>query len=138
MRERIDSYLDGWRTGDASRLLAGTADGFFFDDPNRGRIERDAYEAYVAELWVEARAYRGDERFDHFEDLSEIVTGEKGDGTLNVWFWWQIAGGGFVVLQGELHVRSAVLATNFSQPSELFEKFPHRDVFVAGKDGPGK
>ena len=53
-------------------------------------------------------------------------------------FWWQIAGGGFVVLQGELHVRSAVLATNFSQPSELFEKFPHRDVFVAGKDGPGK
>lgn len=92
MRERIESYLDGWRTGDASRLLAGTADGFFFDDPNRGRIERDAYEAYVAELWVEARAYRGDERFDHFEDLSEIVTGEKGDGTLNVWFWWQIAG----------------------------------------------
>ena len=92
MRKRIESYLDGWRTGDASRLLAGTADGFFFDDPNRGRIERDAYEAYVAELWVEAGEYRGDERFDHFEDLSEIVTGEKGDGTLNVWFWWQIAG----------------------------------------------
>lgn len=28
-----------------------------------------------------------------------------------------------------------VLATNFSQPSELFEKFPHRDVFVAGAPG---
>jgi oxalate decarboxylase len=24
-----------------------------------------------------------------------------------------------------------VLATNFGQPADLFEKFPHRDVFVA-------
>ena len=31
-----------------------------------------------------------------------------------------------------------VLATNFSQPPELFEKFPHRDLFVAGAGGPGK
>jgi oxalate decarboxylase len=28
-----------------------------------------------------------------------------------------------------------VLATNFGQPPELFAKFPHRDVFVAGSDG---
>ncbi len=31
-----------------------------------------------------------------------------------------------------------VLATNFSQPAELFEKFPHKEVFISGKDGPGK
>ena len=31
-----------------------------------------------------------------------------------------------------------VLATNFGQPAELFAKFPHHDVFVAGKNGPGK
>ena len=29
-----------------------------------------------------------------------------------------------------------VLATNFSQKPELFAKFPHHDVFLAGKDGP--
>ena len=84
---------------------------------------------------------------------------------------------GFVVLQGEHHVRSAtghsienvgdtaariligfnagiyetidlsqwiaanpvdVLATNFGRPAELFEKFPDRDVFIAGRGGPGK
>ena len=28
-----------------------------------------------------------------------------------------------------------VLATNFGQPAEVFEKFPDRDVFIAGKDG---
>ena len=31
-----------------------------------------------------------------------------------------------------------VLATNFGKPAELFEKFPPRDVFVTGRDGPGK
>jgi oxalate decarboxylase len=29
-----------------------------------------------------------------------------------------------------------VLATNFGQKPDLFEKFPHRDVFVAGSSGP--
>jgi oxalate decarboxylase len=28
-----------------------------------------------------------------------------------------------------------VLATNFSQPAEVFGKFPDRDVFIAGRDG---
>jgi oxalate decarboxylase len=31
-----------------------------------------------------------------------------------------------------------VLATNFGKPAALFEKFPHKDVFIADKDGPGK
>jgi oxalate decarboxylase len=31
-----------------------------------------------------------------------------------------------------------VLATNFSKPASLFEKFPHRDVFIADKNGPEK
>jgi oxalate decarboxylase len=31
-----------------------------------------------------------------------------------------------------------VLATNFGQPPELFEKFPHGDVFIADKNGPSK
>jgi len=28
-----------------------------------------------------------------------------------------------------------VLATNFGQPAELFQKFPREDVFLTGKDG---
>jgi hypothetical protein len=28
-----------------------------------------------------------------------------------------------------------VLATNFSKPAALFEKFPHQRVFIADKDG---
>ena len=29
-----------------------------------------------------------------------------------------------------------VLATNFSEPAELFEKFPHQNVFIADREGP--
>jgi oxalate decarboxylase len=29
-----------------------------------------------------------------------------------------------------------VLATNFSKPAALFEKFPRNDVFISSKDGP--
>ena len=31
-----------------------------------------------------------------------------------------------------------VLATNFGKPASLFEKFPHRDVFISSKEGPEK
>ncbi|HEY7312870.1 MAG TPA: cupin domain-containing protein [Gemmataceae bacterium] len=31
-----------------------------------------------------------------------------------------------------------VLATNFGKPAALFEKFPHKDVFITDKEGPDK
>jgi oxalate decarboxylase len=31
-----------------------------------------------------------------------------------------------------------VLATNFGKPAALFEEFPHKDVFITDKGGPGK
>lgn len=31
-----------------------------------------------------------------------------------------------------------VLATNFGKPASLFEKFPRKDVFITGKEGPDK
>jgi oxalate decarboxylase len=31
-----------------------------------------------------------------------------------------------------------VLATNFGKPASLFQEFPHKDVFISGKGGPGK
>ena len=90
--ERIATYLRGWETGDSSLLLSHTVAGFSFDDPNRGIIARADYAAYVAEIWDEAREYRGDDQLDHLEDLSEIVIKEEDDGTVKVWFWWAIAG----------------------------------------------
>jgi hypothetical protein len=90
--ERIASYLLGWETGDAALLLSHTVPSFFFDDPNRGIIPRAEYEAYVAEIWAEAKEYRGDQQVDHLEDLSEIVQKTEEDGTVTVWFWWAIAG----------------------------------------------
>jgi hypothetical protein len=92
MSERIESYLQGWRTGDASLLVGQAAEGFFFDDPHRSRISRAAYAAYVAELKVEAGEFRAGRSFDSFEKLSEIVVKQHDDGTATVWFWWEIEG----------------------------------------------
>ena len=90
--DRIEAYLQGWIKGDSALLLVETADGYYFDDPNRGRIAKADFEAYVDEIKAEADGFRGDRMFDNFEDLSEIVTKEQYDGTVTVWFWWAITG----------------------------------------------
>ncbi len=90
--ERIDSYLQGWVTGDISLLVAEAADDYYFDDPNRGRILMPAFEAYVEDIKAEAEAFRGGRPWDRFEDLSDIVVKEQADGSVIVWFWWAIAG----------------------------------------------
>ena len=92
MRDRIDSYLRGWTTGDAGLLLEHTAPGFFFDDPHRARVARADYLAYVAEIKAEAEQYRAGRSFRNFENLTEIVVRDDGDGAATVWFWWEIAG----------------------------------------------
>ena len=84
--DRIEAYLQGWINGDSALLLAETADGYYFDDPNRGRIAKADFEAYVDEIKAEADGFRGDRMFDNFEDLSEIVTKEQYDGTVTVYF----------------------------------------------------
>lgn len=90
--DRIETYLWGWIRGDASLLLAQTAESYFFDDPNRGKIAKADFEAYVTEIKAEAAEFRGNQRFDNFENLSEIVTKDEDNGTTTVWFWWEIAG----------------------------------------------
>ena len=111
--DRIDTYLKGWIRGDSSLLLGQTADNYFFDDPNRGKIARADFEAYVAEIKAEAIGFRGDRQFDNFEDLTEIVTKEEGDGTVTVWFWWAIPGtpikGSSLVKVGQAGVLSEII-----------------------------
>ena len=111
--DRIEAYLQGWIKGDSALLLAETADGYYFDDPNRGRIAKTDFEAYVDEIKAEADGFRGDRPFDNFEDLSEIVTKEQDDGTVTVWFWWEITGtpieGASLVKVGEAGVLSETI-----------------------------
>jgi hypothetical protein len=113
MTDRIESYLRGWTTGDASLLLKQTAESFFFDDPNRGRILRSDYESYVSEIKSEANEFRAGRRFENFENLSDIVVKENDDRTTTVWFWWEIAGtpieGSSLVRIGEAGVLSETI-----------------------------
>ena len=37
-RQHIDTYLEGWRTGDGPKSLSVVTPDFHYDDPNTGRI----------------------------------------------------------------------------------------------------
>ena len=113
LRERIDSYLRGWTTGDESLLVDNTVPGFFFDDPHRPRVSRENYASYIAEVKAEAEQYRRGRSFPNFENLTEIVIRDDGDGAATVWFWWEIAGtpieGSSIVKVGKAGVLSETI-----------------------------
>lgn len=111
--ERIDAYLQGWLSGDVSRLLAQAADSYFFDDPNVGRIPRADFEAYMAGVKADVERIRDGRSYENLEDLSEIAVNEEDDGTATVWFWWVIVGtpveGSSLVKVGPDGVRSEII-----------------------------
>ena len=49
-RAKIETYPEGWRRGDGSLSLTATAPGFYYDDPNTGRIERSGFVAFVEDF----------------------------------------------------------------------------------------
>lgn len=89
----IGAYAEGWTAGDAARIIGATAPGYVFDDPNAGKISRDALRGYLEELSAALDALRGGARDGNFLDLSEVVVEETADGA-TVWCWWQAPGTG--------------------------------------------
>ena len=43
----IETYLKGWQLGDGALSLTATADSFYYDDPNTGRIQRHELVQFV-------------------------------------------------------------------------------------------
>lgn len=89
--DHLGAYAGGWTNGDPAAILAATADGYVFDDPNAGRITKADFGAYFAELKNTVDAIRGGKPQTNFMDLTEVVTHEA-DGILTAWCWWSIPG----------------------------------------------
>lgn len=90
--DHIGTYAQGWVTGDSDCHMRSTADSFFFDDPNAGKIAKADFEDYFAALKLAVDESRAGKTFDNFMDISEVVTKEEDDGTVTVWCWWAIPG----------------------------------------------
>lgn len=84
----LATFLEGWRTGDAEKILRSIADDFVYDDPVDGRMEGAAFAAYIQELFGTAGSPADDAGGPGFEDITDIVAQEK-DGELTAWGWWK-------------------------------------------------
>ncbi len=93
--DHIGTYAQGWVTGDTACHMKATADSFFFDDPNAGKIAKADFEDYFAALKLAVDESRAGKTFDNFMDITEVVTKEEDDGTVTVWCWWAIPGTSF-------------------------------------------
>ena len=90
-REAIDSYLRGWELGDGELSLGVTADGFHYDDPNTGRIERADFVQFVEDFKAAAIDMGGEPGANPFLLYSDVVIDETRRPAI-AWCWWQAAG----------------------------------------------
>jgi hypothetical protein len=100
--EIIKTYLKGWELGDGELSLSVTADDFYYDDPNTGRIYRDQFVEFVNDFKRAAVAMGGDENANPFLQYTDIVINEDTSPQM-VWCWWQARG---TDLQGSALVKA--------------------------------
>jgi hypothetical protein len=87
----IETYLKGWELGDGALSLSVTAQGFYYDDPNRGRVSRQQFVEFVEDFKRAAVAMGGEEGANPFLRYSDVVI--KDDQLpVTVWCWWQAVG----------------------------------------------
>ena len=87
----IDTYLKGWELGDGALSLSVTADSFYYDDPNTGRIPRDEFVEFVEDFKRAAVAMGGAENANPFLQYSDVVIKDD-ENPVTVWCWWQAVG----------------------------------------------
>jgi hypothetical protein len=91
VREHIETYLRGWELGDGEMSLGATAAGFCYDDPNTGRIPRDAFVQFVEDFRRAAEEMGGELNAVPFLQYSDVVIKDNESPAI-VWCWWQAIG----------------------------------------------
>lgn len=93
----IETYLEGWKLGD----------GFHYDDPNTGRIQRRDFVAFAEDLKQAAIEMGAAENARPFLQYSDVVIKYE-PLPATVWCWWQAVGtelqGSARILAGEAGV----------------------------------
>ncbi len=97
----IETYLKGWELGDGALSLGVTAPGFYYDDPNTGRVSRRQFVEFVEDFKRAAVAMGGEDGASPFLKYSDIVIKDD-ELPVTVWCWWQAVG---TELQGSALVK---------------------------------
>ena len=109
----IETYLTGWKLGDGELSLSATADDFYYDDPNTGRIQREGFVEFVNDFKSAAVEMGAEENARPFLDYCDTVIKDD-ELPATVWCWWQARGtslqGSAVIKVGERGVMSERIA----------------------------
>ncbi len=109
----IDTYLKGWKLGDGELSLSATAEDFYYDDPNTGRIARHHFVEFVNDFKKAAVEMGAELNANPFLDYCDTVIKDD-ELPATVWCWWQARGtslqGSAVIKVGEQGVLSERIA----------------------------
>ncbi|WP_120633621.1 hypothetical protein [Ruegeria sp. EL01] len=89
-REWLDTYLEGWRTGNPAQSLAATTADFFYDDPDTGRIKRSDFVQFFEDFMAAGAEMAGGRVPSPFLTYSDVTIVEGSPGI--AWCWWQVTG----------------------------------------------
>ena len=88
--DHLNRYAEGWIKGDAGIIVSSLDDAYQLDDPNAGKISKQAFSEYLAGFWQQVEGIRG--KVDQpLLEVSELLT-QEAEGTLTAWVWWLVPG----------------------------------------------
>ena len=88
--DSLNQYAEGWIKGDAAIIMGSLDDSYQLDDPNAGKITKQAFTAYFSDLTQQLQSMGGGTA-GNFLGVSDLVTQEEG-GLLTAWVWWVFPG----------------------------------------------
>ncbi len=91
IQNHIAAYAEGWTLGDSDKIMSAVSPDMVLDDPNVGKVERDALPDYIAGLKSAVAELRAGESHDKLMDMSDVVI--KDDETpVSIWAWFTVPG----------------------------------------------
>ncbi len=80
-QELLQKYAEGWMTGNCAQILEATSPGYYFHDPEKGKITRDEFAAYFTAF---AAALGCGEPF---MDIKGVLVEEVGQSLVATCYW---------------------------------------------------
>lgn len=91
IHDYIASYAEGWSLGDTEKIMNAAAPDLILDDPNVGKINRDALPDYIAGLKNAVAELRVGDRHEMLMEMSEVVIKDD-DEPVSIWAWFTVPG----------------------------------------------
>jgi hypothetical protein len=91
IQAKIAAYAEGWTLGDREKIMSAVAPEIVLDDPNVGKIDRDALPDYIAGLKSAVAELRSGESHDTLMDMSDVVIQDNGTSAV-IWAWFTVPG----------------------------------------------